>query len=142
MPDFPWGISSDQEMSPLHAWLAVGHNNDGSNKGGGGSAAGVTFTPAGNISATDVQGALEEVDSEKAATADLLAADNATLEASGSTLRIRQPVSTFIELAEMADPAAPSANEARLYVRDNGAGKTQLVVVFPTGSVQVIATEP
>lgn len=46
------------------------------------------------------------------------------------------------ELTEMADPAAPAADKARLYARDNGSGKTQLVVRFPTGAVQVLATEP
>jgi len=45
-------------------------------------------------------------------------------------------------LGEIADPAAPVANNARLYIRDNGAGKTQLVVIFNTGAVQVIATQP
>ena len=42
---------------------------------------------------------------------------------------------------ERADAPAPAANQARLYVRDNGAGKTQLVVRFATGGVQVLATE-
>ena len=51
-------------------------------------------------------------------------------------------VSMFAEWDEIADPAAPSANKARLYSRDNGAGKTQLVVRFPTGAIQVLATEP
>lgn len=46
------------------------------------------------------------------------------------------------ESGEIADPAAPAANRGRLYFRDNGSGKTQLVVRFPTGAVQVIATEP
>lgn len=50
--------------------------------------------------------------------------------------------SGFHELDEMADAAAPGSNKARLYVRDSGGGKTQLVVRFPTGAVQVIATEP
>jgi parallel beta-helix repeat protein len=45
-------------------------------------------------------------------------------------------------LAEMAEPAAPSTNQARFYVKDNGSGKSQLCVRFPTGAVQVIATEP
>jgi len=45
-------------------------------------------------------------------------------------------------LAEMTEPVAPAANQARLYVKDNGSGKTQLCVRFPTGAVQVIATEP
>ena len=48
----------------------------------------------------------------------------------------------YIELLEISDPSAPSSNLGRLYVKDNGAGKTQLVVRFPTGAVQVIATEP
>jgi hypothetical protein len=43
---------------------------------------------------------------------------------------------------EIADPAAPAANKGRLYFKDNGSGKTQLVARFPTGAVQVIATEP
>lgn len=48
-----------------------------------------------------------------------------------------------VELTELAaDPAAPAENGARWYVRDNGAGKTQLCVRFATGAVQVIATEP
>jgi hypothetical protein len=43
---------------------------------------------------------------------------------------------------EVADPAAPATDSARLYVRDNGAGKTQLVIRFPTGAIQTISTEP
>lgn len=47
-----------------------------------------------------------------------------------------------IELPERTDPAAPLANKARLYAKDNGSGKTQIVARFPSGAVQVIATEP
>lgn len=48
-----------------------------------------------------------------------------------------------VELTEVAsEPGAGAANSARLYVRDNGSGKTQLVVIFPTGAVQVLAAEP
>lgn len=50
--------------------------------------------------------------------------------------------SAFVEGLERADPAAPAVNRGRLYFKDNGAGKTQLVVRFNTGIVQVIATEP
>jgi hypothetical protein len=47
------------------------------------------------------------------------------------------------ELSEMtADPAAPAANKVRIFSRDNGAGKTQICALFPTGAVQVLATEP
>jgi nitrous oxidase accessory protein NosD len=51
-------------------------------------------------------------------------------------------VSSLLEGAERTDPAAPAANKGRLYFRDNGSGKTQLVVRFNTGAIQVIATEP
>lgn len=43
---------------------------------------------------------------------------------------------------EQADPAAPAANQARLYSRDNGSGKTQIVARFSSGAVQVMATQP
>ncbi|HAG05309.1 MAG TPA: hypothetical protein DCG68_00445 [Cryomorphaceae bacterium] len=49
---------------------------------------------------------------------------------------------SYLESEEIADPAAPSSNKGRLYFKDNGAGKTQLAVRFPTGATQVIATEP
>jgi hypothetical protein len=48
----------------------------------------------------------------------------------------------FAQLTEQADPAAPPADNARLYARDNGSGKTQLCVRFSSGAVQVLATQP
>ncbi len=47
----------------------------------------------------------------------------------------------WYELGEVATPPAPAVNKARLFVRDNGAGKTQLCVRFSTGTVKVLATE-
>jgi hypothetical protein len=48
----------------------------------------------------------------------------------------------FIELNEQSgDPAAPSANHVRLYIKDVS-GKTQLCARFNTGAVQVLATQP
>ena len=48
-----------------------------------------------------------------------------------------------IELAELAaDPAAPAVSLGRLYLKDNGSGKTQLCVRFNTGAVVILATEP
>ena len=41
-----------------------------------------------------------------------------------------------------SDPAAPGSNAAKIYLKDNGSGKTQLIVRFATGAVQVLATEP
>ena len=51
-------------------------------------------------------------------------------------------IAGYIQGTEISAPAAPAANSGRMYFRDNGAGKTQLVVRFPTGAVQIIATEP
>ena len=50
-------------------------------------------------------------------------------------------ISRFVDVAEIAGPAAPAADTARLFVRDNGAGKTQLCVRFNTGAVVVLATQ-
>lgn len=38
-------------------------------------------------------------------------------------------------------PAPAAANRVRLYLREDGAGKTQLVARFSSGAVQVIATQ-
>lgn len=51
-------------------------------------------------------------------------------------------IGSFLEMTEISAPSAPAANGARLYTRDNGSGKTQIVAVFNTGAVQVIATQP
>ena len=49
---------------------------------------------------------------------------------------------TYADMGEIAAPASPSADTARLFVQDNGAGKTQLMALFPTGVAQQIAIEP
>jgi hypothetical protein len=49
---------------------------------------------------------------------------------------------TPLEFTEQSDADAPADDKARLYLRDNGAGKTQLVCRFNTGAIQVIATQP
>lgn len=41
-----------------------------------------------------------------------------------------------------AAPSAPAANRARLYLVDNGAGKTVLQCIFSSGAAQTIATQP
>jgi len=40
-----------------------------------------------------------------------------------------------------SDPSAPASSTAILYLRDNGSGKAQLCIQFPTGSPVVIVTE-
>lgn len=52
-----------------------------------------------------------------------------------------QKLTNYIELGEIADPAAPGANLGRLFVRDNGAGKTQLCIRMNTGAILVLGTE-
>lgn len=47
-----------------------------------------------------------------------------------------------VEMSEIAAPGVAPANGARLYAVDNGAGKTQLAVIFQSGAAQVLATEP
>lgn len=75
----------------------------------------------------------------------------ATLEAQGTnffvsnvadTIKLEMNRDGYMRFPEIADPSAAPANEAKLYVKDNGAGKTQLAVRFNTGAVQIIATEP
>jgi len=46
-----------------------------------------------------------------------------------------------LRMIEIADPGVAPANGARLYTKDNGAGKTQLVIIFNTGSPIVLATQ-
>jgi hypothetical protein len=48
----------------------------------------------------------------------------------------------YVAFSEASDPGLASVNTVRQFARDNGAGKTQLCVQFPTGAVQVLATEP
>lgn len=49
---------------------------------------------------------------------------------------------SFIEFQEQsADPSAPAANNARLFLKDNGSGKTALMVRFPSGASQQLAVE-
>lgn len=47
---------------------------------------------------------------------------------------------SYANFPETSDPVGV-ANQAFVYARDNGSGKTQLCVQFPTGSPIVIATE-
>ena len=51
-------------------------------------------------------------------------------------------VSGYLELNEITEPDAGAADTARLFLKDNGSGKTQLCVRFSSGATQVIATQP
>jgi hypothetical protein len=47
-----------------------------------------------------------------------------------------------LELREQTAPAAPAADRARIWIEDNGSGKTRLMIRFATGAAQQIAIEP
>lgn len=51
-------------------------------------------------------------------------------------------IHTFQEMREISAPGAPAADKGRLFLRDNGSGKTQLCIRFNTGGVVVIVTQP
>ncbi|MBX5461473.1 MAG: hypothetical protein IRZ28_10335 [Steroidobacteraceae bacterium] len=48
----------------------------------------------------------------------------------------------YLEMLEQTDPAAPGANRGRIYIKNNGSGKSQLVVKFASGAIVTIATDP
>ena len=50
--------------------------------------------------------------------------------------------SGYLELNEISEPDVGAADTARLFLQDNGSGKTQLCVRFSSGATQVIATQP
>lgn len=47
-----------------------------------------------------------------------------------------------ITFKEMTAPATPGVDAAALYIKDNGSGKTQVVIKFQDGSESVLATQP
>ena len=51
-------------------------------------------------------------------------------------------ITGYIAGTEQTAPAAPAANGYRIFAQDNGAGKTQLMVIFASGAAQQIAIEP
>jgi hypothetical protein len=80
----------------------------------------------------------QPLDSDLTSWAGVTRAANFDTFAAGGTLTHG---ANFIEMTEMAAPVAGAANTARLFIQDNGAAKSQLCVRFPSGAVQVIATE-
>mgnify|MGYP007112060975 CR=1 FL=1 len=51
-------------------------------------------------------------------------------------------VSGYLELNEISEPDAGAADTARLFLQDNGSGKTQLCVRFSSGATQVLSLIP
>jgi Collagen triple helix repeat (20 copies) len=50
--------------------------------------------------------------------------------------------STYLQFGERTAPAVPSADRANVWLQDNGAGKSQLMIQFATGAAIPIATQP
>lgn len=49
--------------------------------------------------------------------------------------------SPFLQLSEQAAPSVAGANDGLIFLKDNGAGKTQLCIQFETGKPVIIATQ-
>ena len=50
--------------------------------------------------------------------------------------------SGYLQVREQSpEPTAPAANHARLFLKDNGAGKTQFCIRYATGATRVLDTE-
>jgi hypothetical protein len=107
-------------------WVKVGSGN--------------TSTAFRNVSGLDTQGGGARIDNAGIATT-LIGGDGQGYQALNLANTWIDP-SGRIMMKELADPDAPPANMGSLYVKDNGSGKSQLVIRFPSGAVQVIATEP
>lgn len=89
-----------------------------------------------NLYKHTASGALKTDDDMRVGSNDLILRANGTLEFGGAN------GNGIIEMAEQGvAPGNAPADRGRLFIRDNGAGKTQLCVRFPTGAALVIATE-
>ena len=51
-------------------------------------------------------------------------------------------VGGYIYMQEISAPSAPGSNTGRIYMEDNGSGKTRLMVIFNSGAAQQIAIQP
>ena len=50
-------------------------------------------------------------------------------------------VTKHVDIDEIPTPVVAPAGIARLFARDDGGGKAQLCVIFPSGAEIVLATE-
>lgn len=65
-----------------------------------------------------------------------------SLSASPSLITGPVQLGSSLTMAEISEPAAPAANGGTLFLADNGAGKTKLMIRFSSGASQQVAIEP
>lgn len=70
------------------------------------------------------------------------AADNTTDLGLTATRVRRLYMAEYWEGSEQTAPAAPGADKGRVFFQDNGAGKTQMMVIFSSGAAQQLAIQP
>lgn len=58
-----------------------------------------------------------------------------------NTFSVATAFQNYLELSEISDPAAPGTNLGRLFLRDNGSGKSQLCIRMNTGAIIVLGTQ-
>ena len=75
--------------------------------------------------------------------------DSLTVDATLAGGRIVNVANTFavapagyFRIAETTDPGVASTDNVRIFAKDNGSGKTQLMARFQTGAAVEIAIEP
>jgi hypothetical protein len=72
------------------------------------------------------------------------ALDTGFVRAGGAVVRVTNGSTGggAMQMTEMTAPAAPAADNVRIYAEDDGAGKTRLMALFATGAAVQIAIEP
>lgn len=73
--------------------------------------------------------------------AGVLKTDGQLYVAGVATFQNSLSVGQLVTYNKTVDPGVSGANQARTYLRDNGSGKLQFVIQFPTGAPIVLATE-
>ena len=71
----------------------------------------------------------------------------ADVQGHGYMPRFGNPINLYTSVLQMDEGntsggGAPPANAVKIYTRDNGSGKTELVARFNTGAIQQIAIQP
>jgi lysophospholipase L1-like esterase len=126
------GFQAADNLTTGNYNIFIGHNIDAN------SVAGSNFMSIGNL----IFG--ESVDGEGTTISSGTVGIGVRPTAAGPRLQVAGSIysDTGFYGTEVTAPSAPAANGFRLFAQDNGAGKTQLMVLFATGAAQEIAIQP